>query len=1025
MAESMDQSSVTMENCPIPRSPPSQQSLELRPENIPLPTDSMVTIRLSDPLTDPGLPISDEVQITSSLNTPSHGNTESGGDLEQVVPQTDISAGEDCCEVFDSLPNSTYVDTAVVEEPEIGMTNLSRTDRPRSSSAGSHSSQGSGRVDWDGLEKTEEEEPKEEGSDQSVAFLLARLEQENNAIATDPKANLTKSRPEPSFRKRSQSRPPSIHHLQKLVTDQTSPSLRYSLLPTPPPMTDLEFYAALVTDYPRTAQCLPTLLLRKIRSGIPPPLRGVVWMSMSGARDRLLEDQYDRLASESSPYENMISKDIGRSFPGVEMFRDPDGDGQRMLGRVLKCFSLYDHKIGYCQGLGFLVGPLLMNMGDKEAFCVLVRLMEHYDLRSCFLPDLSGLHLRIYQFQRLLAVYLPAVTSHFERLQIEGAYVSQWFLSFFAVTCPVPMLLRIYDVIFAEGASETMMRVALSLMKRNEAKILASTEFEDVMQLLLSRSLWDAYGCNADDLVDDFVALTGVVTHEGLQLLEAGFREAKAEGSTAKVQSLPDLQAAASRFLGRLWTGSNSSTKSATLSANLAAPSRPSSFLRRTPSKQSIASTLNSCEGGSDSAVSSVPTEATTASRQSSSADSGSVNSLSGSVSFPTTSNRRTGSSKDRDLHSQIEDLLTALSEMQRDHAMLDADLQREREEREEDRRAITPLLQKLRKQSSMETLRDSKDGKAESAVEENAAVSSDEDIFEELEVLQQLASNADEHFSSRRRSNRCSINETKHQLRDELKRSQKMFKSELSKCQELDRRLSEQCQEISNTKEQLRDARLRLQQDQRERQRLEKVVQELRLSNPAAKSAPESPTIAEGESADHRSSVYGLREFKLRTSTTERSQTSATFSKRSSSLNTQTVPIAEAEEPRQDDGLLAELVASKTAEAVAKQEAEELRAKLESLRKLLGASGKSGTGGSHQSRPSQPTLETSVSMNRSSSSSSSQASSATTLATPASSSSRGPSPVSAATSVGSGFWGGWGKRSFSSNNVFADTRSS
>jgi hypothetical protein len=34
---------------------------------------------------------------------------------------------------------------------------------------------------------------------------------------------------------------------------------------------------------------------------------------------------------------------------------------------------LYDHKIGYCQGLGFLVGPLLMQMGDKEAFCVLVR----------------------------------------------------------------------------------------------------------------------------------------------------------------------------------------------------------------------------------------------------------------------------------------------------------------------------------------------------------------------------------------------------------------------------------------------------------------------------------------------------------------------------------------------------------------------------------------------------------------------------------------------------------------------------
>jgi hypothetical protein len=94
---------------------------------------------------------------------------------------------------------------------------------------------------------------------------------------------------------------------------------------------------------------------------------------MCGARDRTLEGMFDRLSGESSPYEGIIGKDLGRSFPGVDMFRDPDGDGQRMLGQVLKCFSLYDTKIGYCQGLAFLVGPLLMHMPDKQAFCVLVR----------------------------------------------------------------------------------------------------------------------------------------------------------------------------------------------------------------------------------------------------------------------------------------------------------------------------------------------------------------------------------------------------------------------------------------------------------------------------------------------------------------------------------------------------------------------------------------------------------------------------------------------------------------------------
>jgi hypothetical protein len=138
-------------------------------------------------------------------------------------------------------------------------------------------------------------------------------------------------------------------------------------------MTELEFWAALVSDYPQTLHRLPTLTPNKIRGGIPPPLRGVVWSSIAGARDKTLHEQYERLAHEISPYEGLIGKDIGRSFPNVEMFRDPNGEGQKMLGKVLKAFSLYDQKIGYCQGLGFVVGPLLMHMTDAETFCVLVR----------------------------------------------------------------------------------------------------------------------------------------------------------------------------------------------------------------------------------------------------------------------------------------------------------------------------------------------------------------------------------------------------------------------------------------------------------------------------------------------------------------------------------------------------------------------------------------------------------------------------------------------------------------------------
>ena len=204
-------------------------------------------------------------------------------------------------------------------------------------------------------------------------MLLARLEKENAKLATNPKS--IKTRPINKLSKSCrQTRPPSMAQLKDLVTSPTLAALQHSQVPSPLLlMTDLQFWGALVKDYPQTAAKLPTLLCNKIRKGIPPPLRGVVWQSMSGARSSHLGEQFERLTGESSPHEPVIFKDLSRTFPGVDMFRAAEGDGQRMLGRVLNCYSIFDPDIGYCQGLAFLVGPLLMHMPDKAAFCVLVR----------------------------------------------------------------------------------------------------------------------------------------------------------------------------------------------------------------------------------------------------------------------------------------------------------------------------------------------------------------------------------------------------------------------------------------------------------------------------------------------------------------------------------------------------------------------------------------------------------------------------------------------------------------------------
>lgn len=102
--------------------------------------------------------------------------------------------------------------------------------------------------------------------------------------------------------------------------------------------------------------------------------------------------------------------------------------------------------------MAFIVAALLLNMPDEEAFCVLVRLMEsvsllvvtrlgrsslgsvslQYNLRTHYLPEMPGLQLRMFQFERLLEELLPLLHLHFVRKGVKSSmYASTWFLTLF------------------------------------------------------------------------------------------------------------------------------------------------------------------------------------------------------------------------------------------------------------------------------------------------------------------------------------------------------------------------------------------------------------------------------------------------------------------------------------------------------------------------------------------------------------------------------------------------------------------
>ena len=138
-------------------------------ENGPLPTDSMVTVRLSD---SSSLQPLDTSTPENAFLPKSSRNTFEGFrsvilDGSAAVSRQDESAVDDTSEVVhisEGYRASTMSITSIQEEDSL--VSAASTIRSRSDSSGTLSSNGSAQVDWDELEKSEEQAPRDEGSDE-------------------------------------------------------------------------------------------------------------------------------------------------------------------------------------------------------------------------------------------------------------------------------------------------------------------------------------------------------------------------------------------------------------------------------------------------------------------------------------------------------------------------------------------------------------------------------------------------------------------------------------------------------------------------------------------------------------------------------------------------------------------------------------------------------------------------------------------------------------------------------------------
>ncbi|XP_032171007.1 TBC1 domain family member 4 isoform X2 [Mustela erminea] len=230
-----------------------------------------------------------------------------------------------------------------------------------------------------------------------------------------------------------------------------------------------------------------------LKEGVPKSRRGEIWQFLAlqyRLRHRLPNKQqppdisYKELLKQLTAQQHAILVDLGRTFPTHPYFSAQLGAGQLSLFNLLKAYSLLDQEVGYCQGISFVAGVLLLHMSEEQAFEMLKFLMYDQGFRKQYRPDMMSLQIQMYQLSRLLHDYHRDLYNHLEENEISPSlYAAPWFLTLFASQFPLGFVARVFDIIFLQG-TEVIFKVALSLLSSQETLIMECENFESIVEFL-------------------------------------------------------------------------------------------------------------------------------------------------------------------------------------------------------------------------------------------------------------------------------------------------------------------------------------------------------------------------------------------------------------------------------------------------------------------------------------------------------------------------------------------------------------
>ena len=192
---------------------------------------------------------------------------------------------------------------------------------------------------------------------------------------------------------------------------------------------------------------------------------------------------------------DLIYRDIKRTFPlhnYSSVNKNKKQTHENSLYNVLKAFWNIDDEIGYCQGMNYITGFLLMitDFNEKNTFFLLIsifsntfikRKKNNFSFRGLYFEEFPLLYFFIFIFDDLLSIYIPKLKKHLLDNDITNdVWIIKWFQTIFTVILPFNWSKKLWDNIFATDFS-FIIKFSISLCLSLEKELIQLNEQQLIM----------------------------------------------------------------------------------------------------------------------------------------------------------------------------------------------------------------------------------------------------------------------------------------------------------------------------------------------------------------------------------------------------------------------------------------------------------------------------------------------------------------------------------------------------------------